>query len=105
MTKKEMQQIKNYAVIEMLNDAMNEFLLASDTNVKRLRSCTAEVHETEHYYLLKSWNTFIAVINKDSLVLFDALRYVYTFTRSSAYHVAKFKQDYKADFMVTYRKV
>lgn len=31
---------------------------------KRLRSCSAWVYETTHYYILRSYGTFIAVLDK-----------------------------------------
>jgi len=61
---------------------------------KRLRTCTAEVCETENYYVLRSYNTIVAVINKASDTLVDLLRYVYGYTSTSAQHIRKFSQDY-----------
>ena len=61
---------------------------------KRLRSCTAEVMETESYYVLRSYNTMIAFIDKSTDTLYDVLRYVYGYTSTSAQHIAKFSHDY-----------
>jgi len=73
---------------------------------KRLRSCTAWVFETEGFYILKSYGTFIACIRKHDDVLFDALRIVYGYTATSAQHIAKFAHDYgKGKWGVTERVV
>lgn len=60
----------------------------------RLRSCKAYVVETTHYYFLKSYSTYVAVIDKEQDVLIDMLRYVYGYTATSAQHIAKFNIDY-----------
>lgn len=60
----------------------------------RLRSCKAYVVETTHYYFLKSYSTYVAVIDKEQDVLIDMLRYVYGYTNTSAQHIAKFSHDY-----------
>lgn len=58
----------------------------------RLRSCNAYVYETEHYYILRSYETFVALIVKDKDTCIDMLRVVYGFTRTSAQHIAKFRK-------------
>ena len=68
--------------------------LGTEYNVYRLRNCTATVLETEDYYFLKSYNTVIAFIEKESDTLYDVLRYVYGYTSTSAQHIAKFNHDY-----------
>ena len=60
----------------------------------RLRTCSAWVYETEHFYILKSYNTFIASYNKETHEFIDFLRYVYGFTPSSCQHIAKFRNDF-----------
>ena len=63
---------------------------------KRLRSCTAWVIETSNYYMLRSYETYVAVIDKRNDTLYDALRIVYGYTATSAQHIAKFNHDYGA---------
>ena len=73
----------------------------------KLRSCQACVAETEDFYILKSYNTIVAFINKYTGQKFDILRYVYGYTSTSAQHIAKFFSDY-GDFRVltyTYRDI
>jgi len=60
----------------------------------RLRSCTASVFETENYYVLQSYSTIIAIIDKRTDTLYDGLRLVYGYTSTSAQHIAKFRKDY-----------
>ena len=66
-------------------------------NRYRLRTCTAWVIETEKYYLLQSYGTLIACINKTTDTLFDVLRIVYGYTATSAQHISKFEKDYGQD--------
>lgn len=60
----------------------------------RLRTCSAHIYETEHFYILRSYNTFIASYNKETGEFIDFLRYVYGFTNTSAQHIAKFRHDF-----------
>lgn len=60
----------------------------------RLRSCTATVYETPHYFLLRSYNTVVACIDKSTGICYDVLRHVFGFTSTSCQHVNKFISDY-----------
>ena len=73
------------------------------TYVCRLRNCKATVWETEHWYLLQSYATFVAAIDKQTGIMYDFLRYVYGYTATSAQHIAKFATDYHATQRYTYR--
>lgn len=64
---------------------------------ERLRSCSAEVMVTDRYYVLQSYRTIIAIIDRTTDTLYDALRMVYGYTATSAKHIAKFRQDYGMD--------
>lgn len=91
MRKEEQLKInaKVLAVIDAVNNS-NE----SEWSVKRLRSCNAVVINTPSYYILKSYNTIVAVIDKETDTLYDFLRYVYGYTATSAQHISKFEKDY-----------
>ena len=95
---KELQNTINAEVMENYNKAMDEYnaMARSQIKFKRLRSCSAEVCETENYYILRSYATFIAVIDKETCTCYDALRKVYGYTNTSGQHVAKFRHDYPA---------
>ena len=97
----------NKYVERAFNGACQEYDTPYSTIVDAypLRSCQAEVIETTHYYILRSYRTKIACINKDSKVCFDALRLVYGYTSTSAHHISKFKQDYGATSTVTWRYI
>ena len=76
-------------------DAMEEFESQNAYNsCVQLRSCKAFVYETKNYYLLKSYSTIVAVINKGTDVCYDVLRMVYGYTATSGKHIAKFRHDY-----------
>ena len=94
MTKMEQFEINNICAIEF-EKAMDEYSkIKSEITSKKLRSCTAEVFETENYYLLKSYRTIVAFINKNTDYLYDVLRGVYGYTATSAQHISKFEKDY-----------
>lgn len=61
---------------------------------KRLRSCQARVYETDNYFALESYDTFVAVIRKCDYMVVDVLRFAYGYTNTSAQHIAKFIHDY-----------
>lgn len=105
MTAKQVQEAVNFCVKENIRRAMNEFTAYGYISEKRLRSCTARVYETNNYYLLKSYDTFIASINKEDGKLFDALRLVYGFTSTSAQHISKFWHDYGHGEKFTFRYI
>ena len=102
--------------------AMNEYVLKNFSRFKaeiqeenkgffnewsRLRNCTAYVKESKNFFILRSYNTIVAFIDKRTGQKFDFLRYVYGYTSTSCQHINKFFRDY-GDFRVnvyTYRKV
>lgn len=82
----------NTMCIDAWNKAKEQ--LGTDYSNYRLRTCNATVLETDDYYFLKSYNTVIAFIDKESDTLYDMLRYVYGYTATSAQHIAKFSSDF-----------
>ena len=98
------QQVINELVLKHFNTACEE-LWRNYAKGKRLRSCTAWVHETENYFILRSYNTYIAAISKSSGVCYDALRHEYGYTSTSNQHICKFWHDYGDTSMprLTYR--
>ena len=105
--KKEEQKAIN-AVCEIMQDkAYKELTAINPENIyvypryslkndswKRLRSMSAHVLETEHYYFLCSYQTIIAFIIKDTDECIAVLRLVYGYTATSAKHVSAFDHDY-----------
>ena len=102
--KKEKQEYINSICTDVYEKAMKEYE-NSYLNCGRLRSCSAEVLETENYFLLRSYNTIVGVMNKRSRELIDVLRFVYGYTATSAQHIAKFGDDYYETKRYTYRNV
>ena len=74
-------------------------------NKVRLNKCKAYVEETENYYLLFSYNNFVAFIDKRTGICYDILRLVYGYTATSAQHIAKFRNIHCAPTTLTYRPV
>lgn len=96
MKRSEQQEI-NRVAMEIFDNAILELNnINGGAEWKRLRTCTAEVAETENYYILRSYNTLVACIEKSTDTLADVLRLVYGYTSTSAKHIAKFSQDYGA---------
>lgn len=62
--------------------------------VGRLRTCQAYVYETPSFYVLRSYKTVVAIIEKSSDICYDFLRAVYGYTSTSAQHISKFDKDY-----------
>lgn len=94
--RKDVQNVINNKCMEEYGKAMEEFK-TGNYEIKRLRSCTASVIETPHYWILRSYNTIISVTSKDTGVCYDVLRIVYGYTATSAQHIAKFTHDYHTD--------
>lgn len=93
MKKFEQEKINSLCELAFEN-AINDMHGTTFETAKQLRSCKAFVYETEDYYLLKSYSTIVAVINKGTDVCYDVLRMVYGYTTTSAQHIAKFRHDY-----------
>ena len=105
--KKDQQVVMNEYVVKNYSVMMDEFTKNYWYNAERLRSCKACVYETGNYFVLKSYDTIVAFIDKNTRQKFDILRKVYGYTSTSAQHIAKFFSDY-GDFRVsiyTYREV
>lgn len=95
----------NKIAIAAYKKAMKEYNKTSYDNIgrERLRTCQAVVLETENYYFLKSYATFVAVIDKKTGVCYDVLRNVFGYTSTSSQHITKFKHDYDATETYTFR--
>lgn len=93
---KELQRNINDLCLTAYGEAAKEFKRdAYKYDCKRLRTCTAWVYETEHFFILRSYGTFfVAIIRKENAQCYDLLRYVYGYTPTSAKHISKFRADY-----------
>lgn len=99
------QNVINKQAEQMFKSAINELGVCALCRLmgKRLRSCQAQVIETQNYYILQSYQKYVACISKGTGECADVLRKVYGFTRSSAKHIAYFKSDYGATETFTWR--
>lgn len=88
------QNVINNLAIREWNYAMKYLDGCPDYSFKRLRYCNAIVYITDRYFILKSYNTLVACINRYTGIQVDMLRYEYKFTRTSAQHISKFFNDY-----------
>ena len=105
--KKDQQVAMNDYVLKNYSKMMDEFTKNYWYNAERLRSCQACVYETGNYFVLKSYETIVAFIDKNTRQKFDVLRYVYGYTSTSAQHISKFFHDYgdRTIAPFTYREV
>lgn len=98
------QEHINYVCQGIYRIAFDEYL-NGELCVKQLRRCNAEVYETPGYFLLRSYNTLVAVIDKDTGNCYDILRVAYGYTATSAQHIAKFSNDYGNGKRYTWREI
>ena len=72
---------------------------------QRLRHCCASVLETPNFWILRSYQTVVAVIDKASGKCYDVLRMVYGYTATSVQHISKFKHDFGCVVCYTWRNI
>ena len=101
---KKQQEVINYVSKNLYDMALNEasddygFMLSETFKTgKRLNKCQAWVYETENFYILESYSTIVAVIEKSTDIFADVLRMVYGYTSTSCQHIAKFRRAYGKD--------
>lgn len=107
---KRLQIQANKEVLEAVERYNEEMKHCTIGKGKRLRTCQAYVYETPSFYVLRSYNTVVSLIEKSSDTCYDFLRAVYGYTNTSAQHIRKFDKDYGSDMWgckerVTYREV
>ena len=100
---KEYQIKMNEVVDKIYADVIND-MADGVQHIARLRTCSAEVLASNHYYLLRSYSTIIAAIPADGMC-YDFLRKVYGYTATSAQHIHKFARDYGHGHIATWREV
>lgn len=65
-----------------------------ESRVEQLNHCQATVYETQRYILLRSYQTIVAGIDKETETCYDWLRLVYGYTATSAQHIRKFMRKF-----------
>lgn len=91
---KKVEQIAINAVVDSVIDEVNAELSVEMPVFCAFRKCNASVAETKHFYILRSYSTIVAVIDKRTNALYDFIRLVYGYTPTSAQHIAKFSKEY-----------
>ena len=106
MNKRE-QDVINEQAEKMFESAIKELEVCALCGLKgkRLRSCQAQAIETQNYYILQSYSTYVACISKGTGECADVLRKVYGYTSSSAKQIAYFRSDYGATKIFTWRAI
>lgn len=107
---KKLQIQANKEVLEAVYRYNEEIKENGLHHCKRLRTCQAYVYETPSFYVLRSYNTVVAIIEKKTDTCYDFLRAVYGYTNTSAQHISKFDKDYGRSIWgckerLTYREV
>lgn len=74
-----------------------------NAKVERLNNCSATVYTTKKYYILRSYATIVAAIDKNTDTCYDWLRLVYGYTATSTQHISKFMKKYGATTKKTWR--
>ena len=88
MTKKEHQPVINDIVVDAL-ELWNEGHVVSTTKLNR---CKASIVKLDNYCrALLSYGTLVALFDEVNGEFYDALRYTYGYTSTSAKHIAKFR--------------
>ena len=98
------QERINEMCLDVYREAFDEYL-NGESNIKPFRRCTAEVCETAGYFLLRSYRTLVAVVEKSTGNCYDILRVTYGYTSTSAQHIAKFSKDYGTGKRYTWREI
>ena len=92
--KKDIQKAINEEVISVYKVMNDEYNNSYPHKWIKLRSCSAHVTETNNFYILRSYNTIVSCVEKQTGVCYDFLRYVYGYTSTSNQHISKFLHDY-----------
>ena len=92
--KRNEQMLMNARVQKAIIASYDEYNAKAIMGVEKLCHCRAEVIETPHWYILRSYNTLIAAVHKETATGYDFLRLVYGYTATSAKHIAKFFHAY-----------
>ena len=105
--KKSEQRAVNSKVVHELEHYNGIIAQSEIKQIGRLHQCQAFVYETDFYFVLRSYNTVVAIIKKADMTLYDFSRYVYGYTATAASHIAKFAKDYNIDCesIYTWREV
>ena len=100
--RKEERTANNQEALRKWEECIKEFIRISPNSPARLRVCDALVYYTENFIYLKSYDTFVACIDKRTNTLYDMHRYMSGYTIRHSQHIGKFCYDYGAAKIVRY---
>lgn len=106
--KKEKQRLENLIVEGVWVDFDRDVKATIDIEhapAMRLRTCNAYISRIGKWLVLTSYSTIVAIIDSETHVLYDVLRYRYGYTATSAQHIAKFSHDYDVKERHTWREL
>lgn len=86
----------NINIAELYDEFIMEFDRTFPYHWKKLRYSAADVGYTKNFFVLRSYETNVAFIDRRSGICYDVLRAVYGYTATSAQHIRKFAEDYHA---------
>lgn len=94
ITEKQMQENKVVELkrMQILNNSGKWWYEAP---IEQLNKCQATVFDCGRYILLRSYQTIVAAIDKETETCYDWLRFVYGYTNTSAQHIRKFMDKYR----------
>ena len=98
--KNSIQKAINDEVISAMGKMWKDYLAQepitgyAKSSWKRLRTCNAYVLTLDKWFILKSYDTIVACVSRETGITFDFLRFVYVYTATSTQHIAKFANDY-----------
>lgn len=89
--------------LEEARISINGYLMYSKFH--KFLHCQASYIHTRNYTILLSYDTIVCVINRNNMIAYDFLRYVYGYTATSAQHITKFIRYFDAKEKYTYRVI
>ena len=98
------QERINEMCLDVYRKACEEYFNC-ESNIKPFCKCTANVCDTSSYFLLRSYNTIVAVIEKSSGNCYEILLVAHGYTATIAQHIAKFSNDYGNGKRYTWREI
>lgn len=95
IVEKAMEKFERYFCGNIRHWTNEEIKVGCHLYGNQLLRCSATVYDTPKYYVLVSYKTIVAFINKDESTLYDVLRRTYGYTATSAQHISKFANIHK----------
>jgi len=92
------------ALTALLEENNMEYLPNKDFNT-RLYHCQAWIAETERFLVLKSYDTIVALLDKNTGVMYDIHRLAYGYTATSSHHIGKFKRYCIEQYLMDYKAI